>query len=62
MDDYSHEIPEGLGFSMAMNEKAMSNFGRMTEEEKRAVIEESRLVTSKNEMEKLVNRIANPLI
>ena len=62
MDDYSHEIPEGLGFSMAMNEKAMSNFGRMTEEEKRAGIEESRLVTSKNEMEKLVNRIANPLI
>lgn len=41
MDDYSHEIPEGLGFSMAMNEKAMSNFGRMTEEEKRAVIEQS---------------------
>lgn len=62
MDDYSHEIPEGLGFSMAMNEKAMSNFGRMTEEQKRAVIEESKLVTSKNEMEKLVNRIANPLI
>ena len=62
MDDFSNKMPEGLGFSMAMNEKAMSNFGRMTEEQKRAIIEESKLVTSKNEMERLVNRIANPLI
>lgn len=52
------EMPEGLGFSMAMNEDAMVNFGKMTKEQRQKVITESKLAKSKNEMSQLVDRIA----
>lgn len=53
------EMPEGLGFSMAMNEEAMVNFGKMTKEQRRKVITESKLAKSKDEMSQLVDRIAS---
>ena len=58
MEDFKNKMPEGLGFSMAMNEKAMENFGRMTEEQRNRVIEESRQVSTKYEMNELVDKIA----
>lgn len=59
MDNFKNEMPEGLGFTMAMNEKAMTNFGKMTEEQRRKVINQSKLVNSKDEMSQLVDRIAS---
>ena len=53
MLDNKNELPMGLGFGLAMNEKAMINFSSMGEEEKHQVIEAAR------EMQNLVNDIAN---
>lgn len=52
------EMPLGLGFGLAMNEKAMNTFSSMTEPEKRQVIEAARNVQSKSEMEHLIQDIA----
>lgn len=47
MEDYKADMPVGLGFSMALNEKAMTNFGNMTEEQRQNVIAQSKHVQSK---------------
>ncbi len=59
MEDFKNGMPEGLGFTMAMNEKAMTNFGKMTDEQRRKIITESKLAKSKDEMSQLVDRIAS---
>mgnify|MGYP001630550519 CR=1 FL=1 len=53
------EMPIGLSFSMSMNEKAMSAYAGMGEEEKRKVIEAAKQVSSKKEMQNLVSRLGN---
>ncbi len=58
MDDRRKEMPEGLVFSMAMNQRAMDNYAKMTEEQKRRVVESAREVTSKQGMDRLVDSIA----
>lgn len=58
MEQDNMRIPSGLGFSMALNEKAMSNFSAMDKEEKCKVIEAARNVHSKKEMQELVRGIA----
>ena len=52
-------LPLGLGFGLAMNEKAMDSFASMNEEEKKQVIEAARGMTSKEEMQNLVSSIAD---
>lgn len=52
------ELPEGLGFSLAMNQDAMKNFSNMEDSQKKQVIAESRQVRSKAEMNRIVNRLA----
>lgn len=52
------QLPEGLGFSMAMNMDAMKNFSNMSETEQQRVIEKSRNVHSKAQMKELVDSIA----
>ena len=59
MLDNKNELPMGLGFGLAMNEKSMSNFAAMGADEKHQVIEAARNVRSKREMQNLVNDIAN---
>lgn len=54
MENYK-DMPLGLAFQMSMNEKAMENFGKMTDEEKRQVLEAARSTNSKAQMESLVN-------
>lgn len=49
------EMPIGLAFQMAMNQSAMENFGRMTETEKRQVLEVARSVHTKDEMRNIVD-------
>ena len=58
MKDNRKEMPEGLVFSMAMNQKAMDHYAKMTEDQKQRVVENARQVTSKQEMDRLVDSIA----
>jgi len=51
------DVPIGFGLSLAMNEKAMKHYSRMTEAERKSWLEKAVQVQSKVEMEKLVNRI-----
>lgn len=57
-EDYKVDIPMGLGFSIALNEKAMTNFGNMSEDQRQKVINQSKQVQSKDEMQQLVDQIA----
>ena len=50
-------IPQGFGMSLSRNEKAMNNFSHLSEEEKRKVIELSKSVRSKAEMNRIVNKL-----
>lgn len=52
-------LPVGLGFGLAMNEEAMEQFAAMKEEEKRQVIEAARSMQSKEQMQQLVQSIAD---
>lgn len=47
-------MPMGFTFSMSANEKAMNNFARMNDEERARIIEKARNVSSKHEMEELI--------
>lgn len=53
------EMPLGLGFSLAMNEKALENFARMDAAEKERVVESAHNVHSKAQMEGIVRDIEN---
>ncbi|MED9904036.1 MAG: hypothetical protein UFG06_07615 [Lachnospiraceae bacterium] len=52
-----NEMPLGLGFGLAMNEKAMENFARMDAAEKAGIVESAHNVHSKAQMEKIVQDI-----
>lgn len=56
--DNKEQMPLGLSFSMAMDEKAMERFAGMNETEKETVINQARQVESKAEMEALVHEIS----
>lgn len=51
------DMPMGLSFRMAMNEKALNTYAEMTLEEKERVIEAARHAQSKEEMQRLVDRM-----
>ena len=57
--NYKEELPIGFGLSLAMNEDAMQKFSGMTEQEKTAVVERSKAVSSRGEMERLVAEVAD---
>lgn len=48
------DMPMGLAFQLSMNEQAMENFARMTEEEKLQVLAAARSVTSREQMRGIV--------
>lgn len=52
-------LPLGLAFGMAMDERAIDHYGRVTEYEKEKVIAESKNVKSKEEMQQLIQRISD---
>ncbi len=52
-------LPLGLAFGMAMDERAIDHYGRMTEYEKEKVIAESKNVKSKEEMQQPIQRISD---
>ena len=52
-------LPVGLGFGLAMNEKALGQFSMMTEDEKRQVIDAARGAQTKEQMAQIVKDIAD---
>jgi hypothetical protein len=53
------ELPLGLRMALAQNEHAMRRFEALGREEKQAVIDRARAVSSKREMESLVSGLAD---
>lgn len=49
------ELPIGFGLSMAANEKSMEAFSDMNDAQKGAVVEKSRQMHSREDMEGFVN-------
>ena len=56
MNDFNG-MPQGFGMALRSNEKAMHTFSLLNESEKKRVIELSRSVRSKQEMNRLVNKL-----
>lgn len=54
----SASLPLGLSLGLAMNEQALTNYGKLTEYEKEKILAKSRNVKSKAEMEHLIQRIS----
>jgi len=52
-------LPQGLGMALTKSEKAMHTFSMLNENEKKRFIELSRSVRSKQEMNRLVNKLEN---
>lgn len=55
------QLPLGLAMGMAMNENAMKNYACLSDARKEKVIADSRNVTNKAEMERLVERLGEGL-
>ena len=49
------DMPMGFGLSLAANAKSMEAFAKMSDVEKEAVVERSRQMHTKADMEKFVN-------
>lgn len=54
-----NDMPQGFGMALTRNEKAMHTFSLLNESEKKRVIDLSRSVRSKQEMNRLVNKLEN---
>lgn len=50
-------IPQGFGMALTRNAKAMENFSHLNETEKKRIIELSHSVRSKDEMNRIVNKL-----
>ncbi len=48
-------IPLGLGMALAQNPEAMDSYTRLSEQEREALVTQAKAVTSKQEMQELVN-------
>ncbi|MEE1076185.1 MAG: hypothetical protein UHY68_02850 [Acutalibacteraceae bacterium] len=59
MKNKNYELPLGLSRQLAQNETAMLNFIDMTPQQKLAVKEQAMQATSKSEMQRLVQNIAD---
>lgn len=57
MDFY--KVPIGFGMALAVNEPAMNAYSKMTESQKKEIINKAHNVRSEKEMHDLVARLAN---
>ena len=51
------DMPIGFGLSLAANAKAMEAFSKMNDAQKSAVVEKSRQMQSRADMESFVNKL-----
>ena len=56
--DMQNNVPTGFAFQLSMNEKAMKNFAKMTEDEKVQTLKAARSVNSKEQMQGLIDDIS----
>lgn len=52
-------VPQGLSMALSRNERAMNSFSKLSENERKKFVELSRSVRSKQEMNRLVNKLEN---
>lgn len=52
-------VPMGFSMALAMNERALNGYAKMSEAEKEELLNRSRDAKSKAEMERIVNSIAD---
>ncbi len=55
MQQIKDGIPLGLGMALAQNPEAMDSYTRLSEQEREALVTQAKAVTSKQEMQELVN-------
>ncbi len=55
------DMPIGLSFQLGLNEKALSIYAKMDEDEKKQVVEAARNVSSKAEMQQLVTDLEHKI-
>ena len=56
----SLELPLGFGMALAQNEAAMKRFESLSEPEKHVVLARTHSVTSKRQMQQLVDSLCQP--
>lgn len=56
------QLPIGLGMGLAMNRQALERFSNLTEAEKEQVIFKCKDAKSKEEMDKIIASLKDPLI
>ena len=54
-------LPMGLAIGMAMNEKAINNYSKLTEYEKEKLLAESKSVKNKAEMDQIIKNLGDGL-
>lgn len=54
-----NDLPLGFGFALAQNPDAMQRFSNLPNEEQRALLQKAHAVSSKDEMQRLVNGLTN---
>ena len=59
MNEKEENLPDEIGFSMAMNTEAIKNFSDMTKEEQKKVVAESKMMNNTTDMDQLIDRIAS---
>ncbi len=59
MNDKNFEIPIGLAMALAVNEQAMLLYSGMTNEQRQSVKSKAMQATSKAEMQRIVQNIAD---
>ncbi len=52
-------IPQGLGMALSRNENAMYTFSHLNENERKRIIDLSRSVQTKQEMNRLVDKLSH---
>ncbi len=55
------DLPIGFGLSLAANEKSMEAFASMSDEEKQVVVDKSRTMHTKADMERFVNSLGSKM-
>ena len=53
------ELPVGFGMALAMNPPAWNAYSAMSNEQKQAILNQVRGVTSKDQMHRIVNSLAS---
>ena len=54
-----NDLPLGFGFALAQNPNAMQRFSNLPDSEQTQILRKAHMVSSKDEMQRLVNSLSN---